>query len=323
MTETVLEESSGAVTAPKKVRLKKPLKITIIIFLEIVLAAGFAVGGFFVCKKFFPTIIEYIPSEYMTYSELKLFYKPEIEKETVAEYGDDYFELYKRCYTKLLDVRRLNVVTKGLTNSAGISVDVNNLKKLEDNKFYMFISSTGEGGALSSMANNSVKAYFDINYEQADLTMVKVDNLLNTKDDSNRKEITEKRYIAKWGVLPYAFGSYLIVGGDNGTIRDSKMTEEDGLHKLTFTLDPVLSTANLVKQMTTLASGKDPSYSGGSVEYSVFFDDEFVIRKVVIDEEYKVMGLYSSSTVTDTYIYEGEEGYSALTSEERYENIKA
>ena len=108
-------------------------------------------------------------------------------------------------------------------------------------------------------------------------------------------------------------------------LLSAEYAKEDGLNVLTLTLDAESATEGYVVQMSGM-SGQKADFSGGKVTYTMYFDDDFVLRRTEASDEYVInygIKVSCKGSMEETYIYKGEEGYSGLAEDEKYENITA
>ena len=134
------------------------------------------------------------------------------------------------------------------------------------------------------------------------------------------KEQSELAYIAKYGLLPFAFSNYSVT---EETLLSAVLKEEEGLYALELELDPVGATEGYAVQMRGM-SGQNAAFDGGSVLYTLYFGEDFILRKTNTREKYFIdygFSIACDAVMDEEYFYSGEEGFSALTEEEKYENI--
>lgn len=268
--------------------------------------------------------------EYETLAALRnTFAVPEEEADkSASDYTEnDAFKMYRRAYSKFLNTDNYYVVTNGFTNAGGIYVNINNQRKFDGKNYYMHTLSLADGGGMfSSASDGSSKHYLyvsDPSGKDNYATVVRLDPY-NESVVQKETSYTEKDYVFNFGSIPYAVCDYVI---SKGTILTASVSvdEATGYYKITFELNPVPATVNMIKKMYAL-SGTDVSYESGHISYSVLIDSDFVIRRVMVEESYsvKAMGISMSATAgtDDTYYYLGEEGFKGLEENEKYDLTK-
>lgn len=251
-----------------------------------------------------------LPANLASYQELLNKYKPSEEDlaKSLGDFGEDGYAIYKRAYYQLLLCDQYSIAVSGATETLGVSVRIDNLKKRDGNHYYMRTVSTGSSGLFGGMTDNDIETYIDIRNGY-----VKTQN--NKKNDGyNGVEQALDDYLSRWGVLQYALCNYVI---DETTVQSAEVVRQDGKTLLVITLDPVPASVNQVKQ-TRMMSGTAADYNGGEIVYTVEIDDAFTIRSVNVKERYKAMGFTCKSEITDTYSYAKESGFSAMAKSERY-----
>ena len=251
-----------------------------------------------------------LPPNLKSYQELLDQYKPsdaDLEK-SLSDFSADAYGAYRRAYYQLLLCDRYSIDISGATETFGVTVEIDNLKKRDGTHFYMRTISTGSSGLLGGMTNNDVETYIDI-----ENGYVKTQN--NRKNDGyNGLEQPLDDYLSRWGVLQYALCNYVI---DETTVENASMEMKDGHAYISFALDPVPATVNHVKQ-TKMLSGTSADYEGGSITYTVEIDASFAVRSINVRESYKAMGFQCQSEITDVYSYEGESGFVPMEESESY-----
>ena len=251
-----------------------------------------------------------LPPNLKSYQELLDQYKPsdaDLEK-SLSDFSADAYGAYRRAYYQLLLCDRYSIDISGATETFGVTVEIDNLKKRDGTHFYMRTISTGSSGLLGGMTNNDVETYIDI-----ENGYVKTRN--NRKNDGyNGLEQPLDDYLSRWGVLQYALCNYVI---DETTVENASMEMKDGHAYISFALDPVPATVNHVKQ-TKMLSGTSADYEGGSITYTVEIDASFAVRSINVRESYKAMGFQCQSEITDVYSYEGESGFVPMEESESY-----
>lgn len=263
--------------------------------------------------------------EYDTLDALKVvFAVPEEEKNlTINDYAEnEAFKVYRRAYNKFLNTPDYFITTQAFTDAGGIYVNITNEKKFDGTNFYMHaVSLARDGGMFSSASDGNSKHYLYVgdngnNYA----TVVRLD----PHDDSKvlkEKVFTEKDYVFNYGSIPYAVCNYLI---RENTIASSEFTfdQSTGFYKVHLVLDPVPASINMIKNMAAM-SGTEVTYKDGLIDYTVYMNEDFTIRKVTVLEKYTVKAMGVSMTATaglnDTYYYAGEEGYQPLSEDEKYD----
>jgi len=306
--ENVVSEVNDSVNEPEKKKSNKAIRITIISLIEVLIFFVGAVGGYFFAVLTAPP--SDVDAEYVSYETLLEVYKPSQAEDlkSVSSCGNDYYLLYKKAYYKLLTAKSVYSFTTGYTMSAGVKVDIDNRRYLQDGYFYMHTISKGTSPAFAGLTDNNLQAVFDIQNK-----MVK----LREMGENAFTEMSEEDYVESYGILQYAHSNYTIT---KKTILDGSSIEKDGdLNKLTLKLHPTKSTVNLVVQMQTMSSSA-VTYKGGSVTFTVWFDDDFVIRKAGVVETYKAKGMACSAETTDTYYYGEEVGFVGYPATQGYEN---
>ena len=299
---------------------KKVLKVVVVVLLEIALLCAGLFFGYVYAKATIPQGV--VLSEYKTIEELREEYGAAAGKrKDVAAYvaAEDYYGLYATVYYKIITAPEVNVRAAGLTDSLGmVKVSIDSRKKLENGFMVWYMDSSGD--SMPSQTTFRVNAYFNI----AD-QMVKVKRYNNKGegDAKNGKEQSELAYISKYGLLPFGFSNYYVT---EENLLSAEYAKEDGLNVLTLTLDAESATEGYVVQMSGM-SGQKADFSGGKVTYTMYFDDDFVVRRTEASDEYVInYGIIKVSckgSMEETYIYKGEEGYSGLAEDEKYENITA
>ena len=187
-----------------------------------------------------------LPPNLKSYQELLDQYKPsdaDLEK-SLSDFSADAYGAYRRAYYQLLLCDRYSIDISGATETFGVTVEIDNLKKRDGTHFYMRTISTGSSGLLGGMTNNDVETYIDI-----ENGYVKTQN--NRKNDGyNGLEQPLDDYLSRWGVLQYALCNYVI---DETTVENASMEMKDGHAYISFALDPVPATVNHVKQTKRLS----------------------------------------------------------------------
>lgn len=303
--ESVVSENAN--TQEKK-KNKKAIRIAIISLIEVLIFFVGAIGGYFFAVLTAPP--SDVDAEYVSYETLLEVYKPTQAEElkSVSSCGRDYYLLYKKAYYKLLTAKSVYSFTTGYTMSAGVKVDIDNRRYLQDGYFYMHTISKGTSAAFAGLTDNNLQAVFDIQNKKVKLREM---------GENAFTEMSEEDYVESYGILQYAHSNYTIT---KKTILDGSSLEKDGdLNKLTLILHPTKSTVNLVVQMQTM-SNSAVSYKGGSVTFMLWFDDNFVIRKAGVTETYKAKGMACSAETTDTYYYGEEQGFVSYPTTQGYEN---
>lgn len=306
--EEVAEEISAEKPQVNNSKKKKAIKITIISLIEVLIFFVGAIGGYFFAKLTMPPAD--VQADYVKYEDLLTVYKPTQAEEikSVSACGNDYYLLYKKAYYKLLTVTDVYYNATGYTMSAGVKVDIDNRRYLQNGYFYMHTISKGDAGMFAGMTDNNTQTVFDIQNK-----MVK----LREKGVTAFTEMTEEEYVESYGILQYAHSNYTIT---SKTILTGSSIEKDGdLNKLTLKLHPTKSTKNLVVQMQTM-SKSTVTYVGGEVTYTIWFDDAFVIRKASTSEKYTAKGMPCTAETTDTFYYLGDTGFVEYPTVVGYEN---
>lgn len=320
------EQSGGWIASPSAdgdAALSKPhkkvLKVIVVVLLEIALLCAGLFFGYVYAKATIPQGV--VLSEYKTIEELREEYGAAAGKrKDVAAYvaAEDYYGLYATVYYKIITAPEVNVRAAGLTDSLGmVKVSIDSRKKLENGFMVWYMDSSGD--SMPSQTTFRVNAYFNI----AD-QMVKVKRYNNKGegDAKNGKEQSELAYISKYGLLPFGFSNYYVT---EENLLSAEYAKEDGLNVLTLTLDAESATEGYVVQMSGM-SGQKADFSGGKVTYTMYFDDDFVLRRTEASDEYVInygIKVSCKGSMEETYIYKGEEGYSGLAEDEKYENITA
>ncbi len=263
--------------------------------------------------------------EYDTLDALKVvFAVPEEEKSlTINDYAEnEAFKVYRRAYNKFLNTPDYFITTQAFTDAGGIYVNITNDKKFDGTNFYMHaVSLARDGGMFSSASDGNSKHYLYVgdngnNYA----TVIRLD----PHDDSKvlkEKVFTEKDYVFNYGSIPYAACNYLI---RENTIASSEFTfdRSTGFYKVHLVLDPVPASINMIKNMAAM-SGTEVTYKDGLIDYTVYMNEDFTIRKVTVLEKYTVKAMGVSMTadagLNDTYYYAGEEGFQPLNEDEKYD----
>lgn len=296
---------------------RKVLKVVIVVLLEIALLCAGLFFGYVYAKATIPQGV--VLSEYKTIEELREEYGAAAnEKKSVQSYvsAGDYYELYATVYYKLITATDVYYVSSGLTDSLGmVKVSIESEKKLENG--YMVWHMNSSGDSMASQTTFSVNGYFDIANQMA---KVKRYDHKGVVDSKNGKEQSELAYVSKYGLLPFGFSNYYVTE-DN--ILSAECKTENGLNVLTLTLDPESATEGYVVQMSGM-SGQKADFSGGSVTYTMTFDDNYVLRKTTAHDEYVInygIKVSCKGDMEETYYYKGEEGYVSFTEEEKYENV--
>ncbi|PWM70406.1 MAG: hypothetical protein DBX59_11175 [Bacillota bacterium] len=287
----------------------KALKIVIVVLLEIALLGAGLFFGYTYAKS---TIEPILISNYRTLEDLREYYRPssaDMNKDAAAFAAEEnYFGMYKRVYYALLTAPSVNVAGDGTTATNGGTVSIDTVKKVENGLMYLHTVSTGTGLAGTFGGEFDLKQYFDIESQFA-----KVE-----KDGVIGKVQPEQTFVAKYGLLPYGFSNYTV---EEETIDTAAYETADGLHVLTLTF---LADAaeNYLKQMKAY-SGQIASFADGDIQYKMFFDDGFVLRKTEVTEKYTVMSMPCTAELTDVYTYGGEDGYSPMEDAEKFSNVGA
>ena len=308
---------------------QKATKITAIVILSL---AVLAVGAILILNKLIGDIKppeEISASEDFEYDTLDVFKERfEIPEEELALDINDYaeteaYKVYRRAFSKFINSGNFYISTEGFTNAAGIYVNISNEKKFDGVNFFMHQRSLADGGGMFAQASDgSTRHYLYVNPDgTTNYATIERLNPYNESELLKEKVLSEKDYVYNYGTIPYVSCSYII---NEDTILSSALSydSQSGLYVITFNLDPVPSTVNQVKNMYA-TSGTDVSYKDGLVEYTVYIDSNFTIRKVDIVEEYAVTALGISMSAnagtTDTYYYPGETGYKPLSKSEKYD----
>ncbi len=303
-TEEIMVENTEKCKKGKK----KALRIAIISLIEVVVLFLGGIGGFFIARLTTPPAN--VTADYVSYEKLLEVYKPTTAEQnlSVTACGNNYYLLYKKAYYKLLTATEVYYYATGYTMSAGVKVNIDNRRYMQNGYFYIHTISKGTSSAFSGMTDSNSQAIFDIQNK-----MVK----LREKGENAFAEMTEQEYIEDYGILQYAHSNYTIT--DKTILTGSSLEKDGNLNKLTLILNPTKSTKNLVVQMQTM-TGSAVTYSGGGVTYTVWFDDDFVIRKTGVSESYTAKGMSCSAEVIDTYYYGGEQGFIQYPTELNYQD---
>ncbi|MBQ0099732.1 MAG: hypothetical protein KBS91_04225, partial [Firmicutes bacterium] len=268
--------------------------------------------------------------EYTTIFDLKEQFKVSDEEllRDISSYNDDEgFALFKRAYTNLLNTKDYKVSTTGysyVNTMGGLKVLVDNTKKFDGTNFFMHTISKAETDSIvSSMSNKNSKHYFYVTDNPVNniATINQVDFADETKVLSSLT-CTEKNYAFNYGAIPYAVCDYIL---NEEIILDSYLSfdDETNLYKIEFSLDPTPATVNLVKKMYMI-SGTNADYSDGTVDYTVYVDSNFMIKRMLEVETYNVdapvVGRVSAEGLNDDrFYYIGDEDYEPISENEKYD----
>lgn len=313
----ITETEGGAAPQEGKPH-RKVLKIIIVVLLEIALLCAGLFFGYVYAKATIPQ--GQVLAEYMTIEELVEYYTPSSAnmKKSVADFSaaGDYYGMYERVYYKLLTQTDVNVIAEGTTDSLNtVKVSIESEKKLENGFMHWSMRSTGD--RMADKTTFTVDGYYNI----AD-KFVKVKRFDNKGqgESKNGKEQSELAYVSKYGLLPFGFSNYFVT---SETLVSGEYKTEEGLHVLALTLDPEGATEGYVVQMSGM-SGQNATFEGGSILYTLYFDDSFTLRKTSVTEKYFIdygFSIPCEAAMNERYLYTGEEGYSGLSEEEKYENV--
>ncbi len=307
----IAEEKSEVGGAEKRTH-HKFLKVALVIVLEIALLSAGLFFGYTYAKA---TIEPVILSNYRTLEDLREYYCPTAEelKKDAATFAaeDDPFGMYKRIYYTLLMQEAVNVTGEGTTETNGGTVLIATEKKLESGLMYTHTRSEGTGLAASFGGNFDIRQYFDVESQ-----LVKILSDRAEDEKKNGKVQSEQTYVAKYGLLPYGYSNYIV---EEETIESwsYERTGDEFVLTLKFYAE---ATKDYLTQMKAY-SGQVASFSDGDIEYKMYFDESFVLRKTEVSEKYKVMGMTCRANLTERYVYGGEEGYRSLLEEEKFANV--
>lgn len=297
---------------------RRALKIAVIVLLELVLLAAGLFAGFLYGRATAPQAE--IPAEYMTIEAIREYYEPSAAdaEKSVAEFvaDGDYYGLFGRVYHTLLMQTDVYMRSSGYTDSLNtVKVIIESEKKLGGGFMHWAMRSTGD--SMADKTTFTLDGYFNI--EEKFVKIKRYDNKGNG-EEKNGKEQSELAYIAKYGLLPFAFSNYSVT---EETLLSAVLKEEEGLYALELELDPVGATEGYAVQMRGM-SGQNAAFDGGSVLYTLYFGEDFILRKTNTREKYFIdygFSIACDAVMDEEYFYSGEEGFSALTEEEKYENI--
>ncbi len=305
-------EIAGTTAAKADKRRRRALRVAVIALLEIALLAAGIFFGYTYAKS---TIEPVTISNYKTLEDLRAFYKPsavEMKKDVAAFAAEEnYYGMYKRVYYALLTAESVTVRGGGVTETAGGKVNIETEKKMESGLMYSHTVSKGTGLASAFGGNFELKQYFDIESRLAKVVGDKKEHA-----ETNGKLQAEQTYVAKYGLLPYAFSNYRV---EESTVLSASYAKEGETHVLSLRL-AAAAAEDYLKQMKAY-SGQVASFSDGDILYKMYFGDDFVLRKTEVSETYKVMNMKCTAALTEVYAYEGEEGYAPLAEEEKFANV--
>lgn len=240
--------------------------------------------------------------EFWEYSEAEYLANHTVENPytSVSEVTDSY-ELWRICYSNLLSAPYVRATTEGYTKASGVTQSIDNVKKYDAAKKYMYACSISSG-----FVTVKERYYYDL---AADSISVQIG------DNSPAAGVGIGYFLPVYGNSIRGFLNYDVA---ENTVKERGPIAADGEnYTFTLTFDPLPATDRYTRQVYHMAGGaspmpenKKPVYESVSVTWTVSAD--FKILKVYVAEKYKIFTpMKTTCTAEMTEIYD----YSAFSFE--------
>lgn len=264
-------------------------KKKIIILTSIVLVMALTVGAYAVFGKRLEEVA--IPTD----ADLSVTTMAKPESGTPADY-DPKTNLYVA--QGIILQKSFSTHTEGATDCGVVNQDIHAERVVSPSATYK------KSISYSSLVQVGVEYYAKNNQylirEAARISSITDYKFLN--EDKYLTKLNETAFQEAYGKPCRGLTAYII---NNSTVLEtfSDGRDQDGLHKFTYKLDPLVSTANIKNEMKTMAGSKKyPVVT--EVEFSIWIDDDWVVNRTHASASYKVeKGPIVASCTEDTTEY--------------------
>lgn len=264
-------------------------KKKIIILTSIVLVMALTVGAYAVFGKRLEEVA--IPTD----ADLSVTTMAKPESGTPADY-DPKTNLYVA--QGIILQKSFSTHTEGATDCGVVNQDIHAERVVTPSATYK------KSISYSSLVQVGVEYYAKNNQylirEAARISSITDYKFLN--EDKYLTKLNETAFQEAYGKPCRGLTAYII---NNSTVLEtfSGGRDQDGLHKFTYKLDPLVSTANIKNEMKTMAGSKKyPVVT--EVEFSIWIDDDWVVNRTHASASYKVeKGPIVASCTEDTTEY--------------------
>lgn len=207
----------------------------------------------------------------------------------------DALELWQLAYAKLLSEPCVTVTTRGETRASGVTQSIDNVKKFDAAKNYLYAKSVSAG-----FVTVQEEYFYDI---AADAMRVKVGS------GAPAAAVSIRNFLPVYGNSPRGFLNYEISG--ETVTGKTEIAKEGEVYRFTLTLDPLPATDRYTRQVYHMAGGaspmpdeKKPVYEAVSVTVDVA--EDFRIAGISVEESYRIftpMKTKCKAQMTETYDY--------------------
>lgn len=264
-------------------------KKKIIILTSIVLVMALTVGAYAVFGKRLEEVA--IPTD----ADLSVTTMAKPESGTPADY-DPKTNLYVA--QGIILQKSFSTHTEGATDCGVVDQDIYAERVVTPSATYK------KSISYSSLVQVGIEYYAKNNQylirEAAKISSITDYQFLN--EDKYLTKLNETAFQEAYGKPCRGLTAYII---NNSTVLEtfSGGRDQDGLHKFTYKLDPLVSTANIKNEMKTMAGSKKyPVVT--EVEFSIWIDDDWVVNRTHASASYKVeKGPIVASCTEDTTEY--------------------
>ena len=248
-------------------------KKKIIILTSLVLVMALTVGAYAVFGKGLEEVA--IPTD----ADLSVTTMAKPESGTPADY-DPKTNLYVA--QGIILQKSFSTHTEGATDCGIVNQDIHAERVVTPSTTYK------KSISYSSLVQVGVEYYAKNNQylirEAAEINSITDYKFLN--EDKYLTKLNETAFQEAYGKPCRGLTAYII---NDSTVLEtfSSGKDQDGLHKFTYKLDPLVSTANIKNEMKTMAGSKKyPVVT--EVEFSIWIDDDWVVNRTHASASYKV-----------------------------------